>query len=211
MVVSEDFFNPSVTYNITGFNEIDQGISDVMHEASLNGNLTNTTSSQCMEAYAINFVSKSRNVLLVTTDADTSNNSIIYAGLWDAEAQIPYAWICGDGWDRYPYTDPPSAVCSLSKATAATSDWKLGSHHISYCMIQEVIEKCQLSFSLPIMLVVIFVNIAKACISKSTPPTLLSSRPLFPLSELPYFEDSRTSTSFAIHAFRIDVLTKLSQ
>ena len=146
-----------------------------MHEAYLNGSLKNTTSSNCMEAYGSNFVSKSRNVLLVTTDADTSNNSLLYAGSWDATFEIPYVWICGDGWSGSPYADQPSSVvCTVATATAATSSWKVDSHHISYCMIQEVIEECQLSFSLLIMLVVISVNASKTCISKYSLPVLSS-------------------------------------
>jgi hypothetical protein len=145
-----------------------------MHEALLNSTLTNMTSSQCMEAYGINFVSKFRNVLLVTTDADTSNNSLLHVGSWSATNEVPYAWICGDSWSQTPYSDqPPSAVCTMSTATAATPNWIVGSHHISYCMAQEVVEECQLSFSLLIMLVVISVNASKTCISKSTFLTFL--------------------------------------
>jgi hypothetical protein len=174
--VSEDFFSPSVTYNTSKpeFYFFETGVPDAMHEAFLNGTLTNMTSSQCMEAYGINFVSKSRNVLLVTTDADTSNNSVLSMGAWDALDEIPYAWICGDGWSPTPYSDnPPSAVCTISTATAATSNWIVSTHHISYCMVEEVVEECQLSFSLLIMLVVISVNAAKTCISKSTSLTFL--------------------------------------
>jgi hypothetical protein len=166
--VTENFFGPSATYNVSKTDyTFGIGVPDTMHEAFLNGTLKNTTSSQCMEAYGLNFVSKSRNVLLVTTDADTSNNSLLYVGTWSAMNEVPYAWICGDGWSSTPYSDqPPSAACTVSTAAAATSNWIVDSHHISYCMVQEVIEECQLSFSLLIMLVVISVNATKTCISK---------------------------------------------
>jgi hypothetical protein len=169
--VGEDFFSPSITYNVSkiSYYSLGTGVPDAMHEALLNGALKNTTSSQCMEAYGINFVSKSGNVLLVTTDANTSNNSIFTVGTWNAVDEVPYAWICGDGWSQNPYLNqPPSAACTISTATAATSNWKVYNHHISYCMVQEVAEECQLSFSLLIMLVVISVNATKTCISKST-------------------------------------------
>jgi len=175
--VTKEFFSPSVTYNVStiGYDfYLGLGVPDVMHEAFLNGTLKNTTSSQCMEAYGINFVSKSRNILLVTTDADTGNNSLLHVKTWSARDEIPYAWICGDGWSLSPYSDqPPSAVCTISIASAATSNWTLNSHHISYCMVQEVVEECQLSFSLLIMVIVIIVNATKTCISKSTSPTFL--------------------------------------
>jgi hypothetical protein len=96
--VSEDFFNSSVTYNAPDINSYDflftPNVLDVMHGALLNGTLKNMTSSQCKEAYGINFVSKSRNVLLVTTDANSSNNSLLYVGTWDPFQEVPYAWIC---------------------------------------------------------------------------------------------------------------------
>jgi hypothetical protein len=170
-VVSEDFFSPSITYNTSKMYDYywAPGVPGTMHEVYLNGSLKNTTSSNCMEAYGINFVSKSRNVLLVTTDADTNNDSLLYVGSWGSTDDVPYAWICGDSWSGTPYTNqPPSAVCTVATATAATSSWKVGSHHISYCMIQEVVEECQLSFSLLIMLVVIGVNASKTCIGKYT-------------------------------------------
>jgi hypothetical protein len=150
-----------------GYFNNDDDVPNMLHDAYLNNKLTNMTSTECMETYGTSFVSKSNNVLLVTSEADTANNSLLYTSSWGTTDQIPYAWLCGDGWDEFPYDPPQSPVCTLSIATAAASDWKIGSHPISYCMVQEVVEQCQLSFSLAIMLVVIFANIAKACISKS--------------------------------------------
>lgn len=84
MVVNEKFLSPDFTFNASA-SDVSYYWTDVvntMHEANLNGNLTNMTSLQCMEAYGISFVSKSRNVLLVTTEATTSNKSVLYMEQW---------------------------------------------------------------------------------------------------------------------------------
>jgi hypothetical protein len=163
IVVSEDFFDSSAVYNASiGFSTID--ILNAMHEAAVNGNLSNYTSAECMTMYGVNFVSKARNVLLVTNTRDTTNNSVLASQEWDGTQEIPYSWICGDGWDGDPYADQMQ-VCTTTIAQAAATDWTVSGHHISYCMVEVVEEKCQLSFSLVIMLIVIAVNASKACIS----------------------------------------------
>jgi hypothetical protein len=181
LVVSEEFFSPSITFNTSNLGYlVGTEVPGAMHEASLNGSLTNMTSSQCMQAYGINFVSKSRNVLLVTTDKSTSKNSLLSFSQYSLSDAIPYSWICGDSYSSTPFfQNPPSAVCTTAIATAAVSDWTVDTYRISYCMVEEVVEECQLSFSLLIMLVVISVNAAKTCISKYTPLTfpLTSTNP----------------------------------
>lgn len=79
IVVSEGFFNSTVTFNETDpkFNSIGspgRGIIHGMHEAFLNGTLRNTSSSQCMEKYGTNFVSKFGNFLLVTVGSDATTS-----------------------------------------------------------------------------------------------------------------------------------------
>jgi hypothetical protein len=117
-----------------------------------------------MDTYGVNFVSTARNVLLVTRDTKTSNSTVLGSNIWGSRDQIPYWWICGDAWDNNPYLYK-TAVCTPSIAKAAASDWTVSNHHISYCMVELVEEKCRLSFSFVIMLVVIGVNASKACIS----------------------------------------------
>lgn len=161
-VVNEDFLVPSATY--TSEDSTTLSVLNTMHELVVQGNLTNYTSTKCMDTYGVNFVSTARNVLLVTRDTKTSNRTVLGANIWESYAQIPYSWICGDAWDNYPYLYK-TAVCTPSIAKAAASDWTVSRHHISYCMVELVEEKCRLSFSFVIMLVVIGVNASKACIS----------------------------------------------
>jgi hypothetical protein len=163
IVVNEDFFAPSAIYNASS-DWASLSVLNTMHELGVQGSLANYTSTKCMDTYGVNFVSTARNVLLVTRDTNTSNNTVLNSDYWGSYYQIPYWWICGDAWDANPYTDK-TAVCTPSIAKAAASDWTVHNHHISYCMVELVEEQCRLSFSFFIMLVVIGVNASKACIS----------------------------------------------
>lgn len=124
--------------------------------------MTNNTSAGCMKAYALNLVSKVRNVLLITRDLNTTSNEQKY-GLADSSVDIPYAWICGSEWSPYAFKHLKPA-CTLSTALAAVDTWTVNERRISYCMVEEVKEKCKLSFSVGIMVVVIAANAAKSAI-----------------------------------------------
>jgi hypothetical protein len=162
VVVSKNFLNKSPPGLDSSYNTIYKGL----HDSALNGRLVNYTAAQCISAYSTNFVSKTRNVVLMTSDDDVSNSTILFHSYWSGDDQISYAWLCGDGWSFSPYRDGDNQVCTPSSAASGVSGWTLGKHRINYCLVEEVVEQCQLSFSLYIMLVVIAVNLSKACISK---------------------------------------------
>jgi hypothetical protein len=162
-VVNEDFFAPSAIYNASSYGA-SLSVLNTMHELGVQGSLANYTSTKCMDTYGVNFVSTARNVLLVTRDTETSNNTVLNSYYWRSYDQIPYWWICGDAWNSDPYAQK-TAVCTPSIAKAEASSWTVYNHHISYCMVELVEEQCRLSFSFVIMLVVIGVNASKACIS----------------------------------------------
>ena len=133
-----------------------------MHAAAVNGSLLQIDNSGCMTKYGSNLVSGARNVLLVTTDTNV-NNSYMGSSSWNSDDEVPYAWLCGDGWDTRPYTDQ-EPVCTLAKAQAATTSWTVFGHNISYCLVEQVEEECRLQYSLTIMIIVIVANATKATI-----------------------------------------------
>jgi hypothetical protein len=135
---------------------------ETMHDKALNGTLIRYDSAACMELYSSTFVSKFRNVLLVSTDK-SAINTVLTSKSWTKEHSIPYYWICGDGYIPNPYEDD-LPVCRLSLAQAAAASWTLASHSISYCMVEPTEERCRLSFSVAIMVVVIISNIAKVVV-----------------------------------------------
>jgi hypothetical protein len=77
IVVTEGFLQPNITVNATDESNYSYGISIAvltdMHTAALNGSLLKLDNSDCMARYANTFISKSRNVLLVTTDTNPNH------------------------------------------------------------------------------------------------------------------------------------------
>lgn len=152
---------------------VDTGIIHTLHESVMNGKFVNYTNEECIRAYSTTFVSKYRNVILMTDgddekyySSDTHNSSYYNYWQWYSNDEVPFSWICGDSWSSNPYQSTPhDPVCTLSTALGGVSQWTVSKHHIKYCLVEEVAESCQLSFSLYIMLVVIGVNASKACIS----------------------------------------------
>jgi hypothetical protein len=180
-VVTEDFLQPDAVFNGTiddrYYSYIDDDFLSEMHTAALNGTLNKLDNSDCMGRYATNFVSQSRNVLLVTTDTNDTNQFLQY-GTWIADQEIPYWWLCGNQWNPYPYSEH-EPVCTLSTARANVDSWSVLTHPITYCMVQDVEELCQLRFSLTIMIIVILANATKATIMiltylKLRTPTLVT-------------------------------------
>src|SRR6266542_1130547 len=180
IVVEEAFLTPTALFNYTGnVKLLSPPILETMHAKSQNNSLTRYESADCMSLYATNFVSKARNVLLVTKDNNnTSNNTALDYKGWSSNVEVPFTWICGDAYDPSPYSTN-TAVCTLSKAKSTVSEWTVLSNKIEYCMVETVTEKCRLSFSLPIMIVVIIANMAKAVVMvltyyKLREPTLVT-------------------------------------
>ena len=180
-VVTEDFLAANATIDKPGpmvpYYYDTYGLLNSLHAAAINGSLTKMNSSACMSKYSSTFVSDARNVLLVSTDTNI-NTTYLGISTWRPDAQVPYAWLCGDGWSPSPYDDN-EPVCTLAKAQAGASNWTLSHHPISFCLVQEVEEECRLQFSIAIMIVVILANATKATVMiltwwKFRTPTLVT-------------------------------------
>jgi len=178
VVVTENFLSSSAVYNYTNVEfSVGTGVLETLHGKALNGSLVKYDPADCQKEYAVSFVSKVRNVLLVTNDTDATNN-VLDASSWSFFNEVSYYWICGDGYQGDPYLSG-TLVCSPSIATATANNWTLFAHPISYCMVEPVTEECRLSFSLVIMLAVIAANLTKATIMvltfwKLREPTLVT-------------------------------------
>ena len=176
--MTENFLGSSAVYDNTNVTyPVSTGVLETLHKKALNGSLVKYDLANCQKEYAVSFVSKVRNVLLVTNDTDATNN-ILKINSWYSGDEVSYHWICGDGYSNEPYQFG-SPVCTLSIALATANNWTLFGHPISYCMVEPVIEECRLSFSLVIMLAVIAANLTKATIMvwtvwKLREPTLVT-------------------------------------
>lgn len=203
LVVSEGFLAPTARFNDTGRSDLSPNgktgqlpgyggsrndVLEIMHKKAMNGSLEKLEPEKCMELYSQNFVSKARNVLLITDDKNEANNMFTY-GRWNGDASVSYSWICGDGYPSNPYMDDGGPVCSLTIAKTQTGNWTVLKHPISYCMAEMVEENCRLRFSLGIMIVVILSNAVKAGVMLWTfwklkgPPLVCTvpSRPIWPV------------------------------
>jgi len=175
--VTENFLLPTAVINSTLDGEFENELPVIfeMHAAAMNGSLVKFDVADCMAQYASVFVSKARNVLLVTNSPAnyTYEDDVISFNPGDTlSSQIPYSWICGetfnpeengyDVWDDSPYRSH-RAVCTLEAAIARASNWTVGDDAgtIAYCLVQVTPEECSLRFSFPIMLIVIAANIVK--------------------------------------------------
>lgn len=183
-VVTQDFLKADAVLNASDssgsnyyYSYVNPDVLTSMHTAAISGSLAQVNNAACMAKYANTFVSNARNVVLVSTDTNP-NTTYLGSSQWSSSDEIPYWWLCGDGWDSSPYVDN-SPVCTLAKAQATASNWTVFQHPISYCLIQEVEGECRLSFSLTIMICVIVANATKATIMiltwwKLRTPTLVT-------------------------------------
>lgn len=187
--VTEDFLSPAATYNVTNFDQKHglagtafQSLIDGIHDSAIGAQgstkFTNLTSAQCVEAYATNFVSQYGNVILISSNPNTSNSSIISCSFIGHQHEIPYSWVCGDGWSADPHIHgQQQQVCTLTNATQGLSTWTVDRSSIDYCLVHKVSEACELNLSRTIMFVVIGMNIAKVCISMLAHFLLLTIHP----------------------------------
>lgn len=111
-----------------------------------NGSLVRYEPIDCRKVHDSVFLSKSRNVSLVTTDQNATNNVLGArpTTIRDSDGPIDftYAWICGDGYCATPSSFKlVNAVCNTSVATNVmlANSWTLFGHGISYCMVEEVL------------------------------------------------------------------------
>ncbi|KAF5344560.1 hypothetical protein D9757_014882 [Collybiopsis confluens] len=128
--------------------------------------------TECLQDYATDFVSARANVILVA-GSYVSNGTLMSGqpGLYAVgvsagqEFDDPYSWICsGDegyqGPDTFPLCTSEWKNIDPSNWTTTLFNWPQFSK-VNYCLSQPVIQRCQLNFNLPLLMMVIFFNIVK--------------------------------------------------
>lgn len=152
IIATESFLNSTPVYNGTTKDvEVTAGIISIMNQEAIAGSLVRYEPLECQTAYGEAFVSRFRNVVLITTDKNATNN-VLGGGLAsirnsDGFNAAPYSWICGDGYTTSPWSTTINHTLygtERTKSTAAnfteTDGWKLFGHRIGYCMVEEVVE-----------------------------------------------------------------------
>jgi len=178
-LVTEGFINPKSTFTTTN-KTAPNLLNYTLEKSKANAIFKRFEPNDCKAAYAARFIEKYGDVLLVTEDiALNSSNPNNYAPvIIPPNCEIPYAWICGDGWNYNPFSMNTTA-CTLAKAQNGTQ-WTLYSSLISYYLVQtNETEQCRLNLCLSIMFLVILSNLSKAAVMfltiwKLTTPTLVT-------------------------------------
>jgi len=158
-----------------------------LFNSMLEGNNGNTpsykdlTPFECMNFYNTDLMSNYRNLFVITnyTSNAEHNNTILFMGMVNHQASLPYEWMC--------YTTPLDSRCNpdnLISEVASGRPWLVnlgtrGVGEISACKSERVAEECKVEFSLGIMIAVICCNLVKACcmvmtVVRSREPTLVT-------------------------------------
>jgi hypothetical protein len=168
-----------------------------LREMQQNNTLQRLSPSECMAAYATDFLTDRGSLLAVTNSAFIDNASAIQVGAttngsvygWsqskpsistgrspDAYENDPLAWMCADiiGYDDQYYDAP----CNLSFAQKAEPNWTIFNYTIDYCLNQPKDEVCSLEFSQVIMIVTITANAIKALCMALTVISFRAESPL---------------------------------
>ncbi|KAI4214506.1 MAG: hypothetical protein LQ351_002923 [Letrouitia transgressa] len=130
----------------------------------------NITNEECIKQYTVPLLTKSSDVLLISTDQNWTHSKIelfllsseliaFVTGEFTALNQ----WKCtnasciGSG-DTYIQGYAPLDIFQAQKNAER---WTVDGYHIQYCLAQPVQEECRLQFSLVIMAIVISCNLVK--------------------------------------------------
>ncbi|CUS09939.1 unnamed protein product, partial [Tuber aestivum] len=160
---------------LEGYNENSQSYEDL-------------TPARCTKIYNTDFMSKHRNLYLITNHSSntTHNNTLLGMIKVGALYISPSNWMC-PGYFDMTGTGPINTTCNpdkLASKVAKGHPWRisvLGGSDVEIigCKSEKTPEKCKVQFSLGIMIVVICCNLIKACsmviaVARSREPTLVT-------------------------------------
>ncbi|KAE9399621.1 hypothetical protein BT96DRAFT_820335 [Gymnopus androsaceus JB14] len=120
------------------------------------------SASDCLQAYAVDFLSDRRNLVVV---GNSTNNSgfFIFGGF---NSDVSFEWICEHEIDGAVEDIP----CDSQWRTINASNWQIQTPNggfkalqisVDYCLSEAIAPRCQLQFNLPLLIIVIFFNIVK--------------------------------------------------
>ncbi|KIK53473.1 hypothetical protein GYMLUDRAFT_178943 [Collybiopsis luxurians FD-317 M1] len=126
--------------------------------------------SQCINAYATDFVSTREDVVVVMGHYASNTLYLLYneegGFIPGTPGSSPFNWICG-------FSPGIVVGCSSISKQINSSEWEFPSltelgifngpliPHVNYCLSQPAEPKCQLEFNLPVLILVIIFNFVK--------------------------------------------------
>ncbi|KAK4208548.1 hypothetical protein QBC37DRAFT_325535 [Rhypophila decipiens] len=120
-------------------------------------------SVDCIKAYKVDFLSDRRNVAVVAVQTDEEPSPFLGYMKWTYN-KIQNSWVCGGNITdegRIAPEDIDDYDCTAEDALESLPI-AFGDYEMDYCLSERVRHGCHLQFSLPIMLIVICCNTAKA-------------------------------------------------
>ncbi|KAK2755702.1 hypothetical protein FQN54_005852 [Arachnomyces sp. PD_36] len=194
-------FSEGAPFNTTEFDVERNEFWELQEKAPLFDNLTN---EECIGAYAKDFVSARRDVLLVVDTQDMlvagTYGSVFERTYYEMEGgrsrvfgslDTPYFWICEENSNECPKMVP-----SILSEIANGGVWECNSgdmqnpepeyyptYRIKYCLSEPAQESCTLHFSLSLIIVVIVCNAGKLMAMIAIILWLHSSRPLMTIGD----------------------------
>jgi hypothetical protein len=101
--------------------------------------------------------SKYKDVLLITT-ASNATDSLLrgwprMSPTWQ-DGSTDFGWFCTSD-------NPGFDLCIVEESANNAQNWEVAGYQIDYCLSEEMDEKCDLQFSLPIMIIVVTCNLVK--------------------------------------------------
>lgn len=114
-------------------------------------------SESCLKAYFVPIIDNRRNLLLVSSDKNSSNSVLAFSrSTIDNEGDTdPISWICS------AEPDPDEDVCDPTPFLKDPSSWKVYGHPIGFCLSEIADATCALKFSSVIAILVIICNLIK--------------------------------------------------
>ncbi|KIW97063.1 uncharacterized protein Z519_02455 [Cladophialophora bantiana CBS 173.52] len=124
----------------------------------------------CINAYATNFLSNRRNLILLSNNGTSNpNNSVLTVQPYFSGGVRPFDWICTKDPNivnkvNVPFQsngEPQPCETWVSKVAAIASEWQPYSFDVQYCLSEVVPERCSYNGNIPIVAIVLTCNAIK--------------------------------------------------
>ncbi|KAJ4511300.1 hypothetical protein HRR75_005225 [Exophiala dermatitidis] len=128
--------------------------------------------ADCIRAYATDFVTNRRNLLMVTKHDPSVTTLFDIIPYTFSVFDDLYTWICMSDDAMFAEIEaafpnqPIGAVCAkrISKMVALADQWRPYGHDVQYCLSERVPESCSYSANIPIVAAVIVANLVKVLV-----------------------------------------------
>ncbi|KIX02466.1 uncharacterized protein Z518_08407 [Rhinocladiella mackenziei CBS 650.93] len=165
--------------------------------------LDRLSNADCMDAYRNSILTNRRNLFVITANNTYNDGSLV---TWteshpydrDRPAFDPLGWICIflPKYNGLHFSDQPR--CNVQDVIGEAGTWSIADYPVDYCLSQPVEERCQMQFSLAILIVVICCNLAKG-VAMLLATRMLSDRNLMTVGDaVASFLDAEDGTTHGL-------------